>query len=76
MILPIEAIKTQIDGPTLSRIQVVINRITTCPRFTECSSLEESASSSKSVNAINRLDSIMGFVIANRTYIVRIFYSF
>lgn len=65
MILPIEALKTQIDGPTLSRAREAISHITICPRFMEPINSEESASSSKSVNAINRLDSIMRLIFAN-----------
>lgn len=65
MILWIEVPKTQIDGPTLSRALAEISHIITSLRSMERINLEESASSSKSVNAINRLDSIMRLISAN-----------
>lgn len=62
MILRIEALKTQIDGPTLSRALAEISHIITSLRSMERINLEESASSSKSVNAIDRLDSVVWLV--------------
>lgn len=64
MILPIEALKIQIDGPTLSRAREAISHITICPRFMERINLEELANPFISVNAIDRLNSVMGIIIA------------
>ena len=59
MILPIEALKTQIDGPTLSRIQVVINRITTYSHFMERTNSEGLSSAPESIHAVSRWDIVM-----------------
>lgn len=59
MILSIEALKTQIDGPTLLRARVEINLTITFPRFTECTSIDASSSASKSIHAVSRWDIVM-----------------
>ena len=64
MMLPIEALKIQIDGPTLSRAREAISHITICPRFMERINLEELANPFISINTIDRLDSVMGIIIA------------
>ena len=64
MMLSIEALKTQIDGPTLSRAREAISHITICPRCMERINLEELANPFISVNTIDRLDSVMGLVSA------------
>ena len=64
MMLPIEALYTQIDGPTLSRAREAISHITICPRFMERINLEELANPFISINTIDRLDSVMGLIIA------------
>ena len=64
MMLAIEALKTQIDGPTLSRAREAISHITICPRFMERINLEELANPFISVNAIDRLNSVVWLVSA------------
>lgn len=65
MILPIAALKTQIDGPTLSRAREAISRITTYSHFMERTNSEGLSSAPESIHAVNRLDSIMRLISAN-----------
>lgn len=80
MILSIEALKTQIDGPTLSRARAEISHITICPRFMERINLEELVNPFISINTIDRLDSVMGLVPTNILcfpyYIFSVIFSF
>lgn len=66
MILPIEALKIQIDGPTLSRAREAISRITICPRFIAFINSEELSKPSKFVYSICWLDSVVRLVTAKR----------
>lgn len=59
MIPSIEALKTQIDGPTLLRARVEISHIITSLRSMECTSIDASSSASKSIYSIKRWEVIV-----------------
>lgn len=63
MMLSIEALKTQIDGPTLSRARAEISHITICPRSMECSSIGASSSAPESIHAVSRWDIVMRLIV-------------